>query len=477
MTIDFNDGGGGSAELPDQVTSGERTAGTETDLRSFSPADVAAMATIHGPGGTPTAAGVSFSPVGGLSATNVQDMGAELDSEKISNSALGVTVESFAGAASQLEAEAGLVTAKRTWSPERINQAIQALAPARPVDFVSNVDSSTILGRATAGNGPSEELTAAQVRTLINVENGATADQTDAEIEAAYNAQVSVISQAEAEAGTSTVVRRWTAQRVAQAIAALGGGGGGSFALPTRNDDSTETVPVTTDTRVSITTATITKTLPTSPTDGVFVAITLDAVTAGTGRVTISRGGTNTIDWKGVQINSVVLAEVGDRVVFCFDGDNGRWRLVYDGIKGPYLHARRITSDQTMTANTYDLVEWNQALVDYHGILDTSTNVGRITPTIPGVYLLEPVLTTENQINGIRELKTMNLYVNGSSEVWGSVSQFSDSEHQKENFSYEVNGSSDYLEIYYRAYSQDHVLFAYNAGTNRRTEMRVRRIK
>jgi len=44
--------------------------------------------------------------------------------------------------------------------------------------------------------------------------------QTNAEIETAYNAQVSAVSQADAEAGTSTTVTRWTAQRVAQAIAA-----------------------------------------------------------------------------------------------------------------------------------------------------------------------------------------------------------------------------------------------------------------
>lgn len=46
----------------------------------------------------------------------------------------------------------------------------------------------------------------------------------DAAIETAYNNQVDVVSQAEAEAGTATTVRRWTAQRVAQAIAALSGG-------------------------------------------------------------------------------------------------------------------------------------------------------------------------------------------------------------------------------------------------------------
>jgi len=61
----------------------------------------------------------------------------------------------------------------------------------------------------------------------VNVEDGATTDQTDAEIETAYNNQVGAMSQATAEAGTSTTIERVTAERIAQAIAALGGGGGG----------------------------------------------------------------------------------------------------------------------------------------------------------------------------------------------------------------------------------------------------------
>lgn len=46
---------------------------------------------------------------------------------------------------------------------------------------------------------------------------------TDAQIETAYNNQVDVVTQAEAEAGTDTNVHRWTPQRVAQAIAAQDG--------------------------------------------------------------------------------------------------------------------------------------------------------------------------------------------------------------------------------------------------------------
>jgi hypothetical protein len=115
-----------------------------------------------------------------------------------------------------------------------------------------------IVGRATGGNVGA--LTATQVRTIINVEDGATADQSDAEIltavesesgrdmsadgtkldgietsatadqsdaeiEAAYNAQVGIVSQVDAEAGTSTTAERWTPERVKQAIDALGAAG------------------------------------------------------------------------------------------------------------------------------------------------------------------------------------------------------------------------------------------------------------
>ena len=56
-------------------------------------------------------------------------------------------------------------------------------------DKIQNVAQDRILGRQSAGGGSIEELNAANVRTLINVENGATADQTGAEIAAALNGQ------------------------------------------------------------------------------------------------------------------------------------------------------------------------------------------------------------------------------------------------------------------------------------------------
>ena len=54
---------------------------------------------------------------------------------------------------------------------------------------VENIATSRIIGRSTSGTGDPETLTAAQVRTLINVEDGATADQTASEIASALNGQ------------------------------------------------------------------------------------------------------------------------------------------------------------------------------------------------------------------------------------------------------------------------------------------------
>lgn len=58
-----------------------------------------------------------------------------------------------------------------------------------PADRVSNVASNRILGRVSSGSGDSEELTAADVRALLNVSDGASPDQTGAEIKSLYEGQ------------------------------------------------------------------------------------------------------------------------------------------------------------------------------------------------------------------------------------------------------------------------------------------------
>jgi hypothetical protein len=70
---------------------------------------------------------------------------------------------------------------------------------------------------------------------LDGIEAGATTDQTDSEIETAYNNQVPAVTQAEAEAGTVTTVKRWTPERVKQAIDALASSSGGKFGITDAN--------------------------------------------------------------------------------------------------------------------------------------------------------------------------------------------------------------------------------------------------
>jgi hypothetical protein len=91
---------------------------------------------------------------------------------------------------------------------------------------LADMAEDAIKGRSNgSGSGDPEDLTPTQVRTIINVEDGSTGDQTDQEIEDAYNNQVPAASQAEVEAGTEAAIRRFSPLRLAQAISELATGG------------------------------------------------------------------------------------------------------------------------------------------------------------------------------------------------------------------------------------------------------------
>lgn len=107
---------------------------------------------------------------------------------------------------------------------DAIGSAAAAQAASQPLDAdltaLAAANNSSVLAAVTAS------FTTADETKLDGIETAATADQSNAEIETAYNAQVGAASQAEAEAGTETAIRRFSPLRVAQAIAALGTGGG-----------------------------------------------------------------------------------------------------------------------------------------------------------------------------------------------------------------------------------------------------------
>lgn len=81
-------------------------------------------------------------------------------------------------------------------------------------ELIVSVADNILLGRdASTGDVDIQGLTATEVRSLINVANNAEENP-------------EVVSQGDAEAGTSTAERTWTAERVKQAIAALESPGG-----------------------------------------------------------------------------------------------------------------------------------------------------------------------------------------------------------------------------------------------------------
>jgi len=98
-------------------------------------------------------------------ATNVDAAGAVMNSDT-STAAMSFVVD-----------EDNMDSNSATKVPTQQSVKAYVDANAGTVDVVSNVAQDRILGRVTTGSGDSEELTAAQVRTLINVEDGA--DVTD----------------------------------------------------------------------------------------------------------------------------------------------------------------------------------------------------------------------------------------------------------------------------------------------------------
>jgi hypothetical protein len=86
-------------------------------------------------------------------------------------------------------------------------------------DKIQNVVANNVfLGNDNGAGSSVQELSATEARTILNVEDGATTDQTDEEIETAYNNRVEIVTSFEAKAGTSSSVYRWTPERVLDTV-------------------------------------------------------------------------------------------------------------------------------------------------------------------------------------------------------------------------------------------------------------------
>jgi hypothetical protein len=115
-------------------------------------------------------------------------------------------VTSQAGAPSSTPSKVGLVNIDITADDVYVSTDTTGLGDwtqvnvsGGTVDFLSNVATGVLVGRDTGGPGNSEELLPADVRTLLGIEAGATADQTAAQIKTAYesNAETNAVTDAE----------------------------------------------------------------------------------------------------------------------------------------------------------------------------------------------------------------------------------------------------------------------------------------
>lgn len=183
-----------------QVSSGEKTAGTATGIRRFSPKDIADMAGDHGGGG------------GAPEGTAVLSTGELGGSKFLREDGDGTcSWQSIGGGGDMLSAnnlsDVDNATTSRANLGVEIGVDVQAF--------------SSVLDATTAS------FTTADETKLDGVETGATADQSDSEIETAYNNQVSQVSSGERTAGTETDIRRFSPADIASMAGTHGGGGGG----------------------------------------------------------------------------------------------------------------------------------------------------------------------------------------------------------------------------------------------------------
>lgn len=128
--------------------------------------------------------------------------------------------EWIASTVSQAEAEAGTSTTRRAWTAERVRQAIVAGYNALTSAFgrtLANASDATA-ARNTLGLGT------AATRDVGTGANNVVVGS-DPRLSDAREWTAEVVSQAEAEAGTSSVPRKWTAERVRQAALAASAGG------------------------------------------------------------------------------------------------------------------------------------------------------------------------------------------------------------------------------------------------------------
>lgn len=320
--------------------------------------------------------------------------------------------------ASQAEAEAGVSTTK-TMSPLRVAQAIAVFASTVPnnyeglgpptvnndssegyaagsvwIDTIAVPNESYRCSDPTVGaavwlkttltadelalvalTGNSDDLvegltkllmTVAERSKLTGIEAGATADQSASEIEAGYNAQVPVATQLEAEAGVLTDVRRWTPQRISQAINALTIGG-----VVWSNANTSINVAKNTGTVFYALSASVVATLPAAPAVGdMLVVVNNDSTPGSPWMVQVNAGGSNEIHYKSATaISSWSVVPGYQATLICYDaGATKKWHIVLSSVNASTVDGVYIDADASAFAGKMYFVD---------------SAIGTITMTLP----------------------------------------------------------------------------------------------
>jgi len=149
---------------------------------------------------------------------------------------------------------------------------------------------------------------------------------------------------------------------------------------------------------------------------------------------------TNTIDTVSGTTNLVVGSTNSSTVTFENGSPTGHMYPAFE----VYL-----SSDQTLSDATTTKVQFNEEIFDTDNCYDPTTNY-RFTPTVAGKYYVSSGLKLEAGSDVIQNV-TLFIYKNGSSY---KRSVFYTATHQPDAFDIindaiiEMNGSSDYLEIF-----------------------------
>ena len=262
---------------------------------------------------------------------------------------------------------------------------------------MQNIDTARILGRDDSGSGTVEQLTAANVRTMINVENGATADQSASEIKTAYESNSNTnaftdarLSKLNGIASGATNVTNTnqltngagfiTATLTNEEVQDIVGGmvtGNTESGITVTYQDSDGTLDFTVGTLNQNTTgnaATATKLATARTIAGVSfdgsanISLNNNAITNGAGYITSADGG-NAATLDGIDSSQFVRSDASDTLTgatYTFNSSTAE-KIVLQGASSPFIRFKEGTTNKAY-------IQWNSN--GFFDLINQETNEG-----------------------------------------------------------------------------------------------------